>query len=134
MTLSGSSLSLPLRADERGTLAVINRPEEIVAQELLSLILTRLLERKMMPDIGIDDPVFEDLDEGFVARLAYNLEQQAKVNIPGLGRIVKFIVDASGAASHQATVKIQFTLSGSNTPYNMVHPLWRLNPALIGSQ
>ncbi len=136
MTLQGSWLSHPIRADQRGTLATSANRSEMIAQSIASIIETRQGERVMVPDYGIPDFVFDVIDVGFTARLGYFIAQQVKRYEPLVDNIKVMLgslnddgeVFIPGFVEDQqrATVQITFTERGSNTPQNLVYPTWRL--------
>src|SRR5216684_4283215 len=76
MSLQGSCLSHPFRADVRGMLATIATREAIVAESIKSIIETRQGERVMVPDYGIPDFVFSVADFSFAARMGYFVGKQ----------------------------------------------------------
>ena len=76
MSIQGSTLSHPIRPDSRGTLATVNKKSDIIRESIMAIIETRQGERVMLPDYGIPDFVFDVMDAGFTARLAYFVEQQ----------------------------------------------------------
>ena len=132
MTIQGSCLSHPFRADVRGTLATIATREEIVAESIKSIIETRQGERVMVPDYGIPDFVFSVADFAFAARLGYFVERQIK-NYEPLVNQVKIqpgeLTDSgfvAGLAQGRVALSVTYTVRGSNVPLNLVYPVWQL--------
>jgi len=134
MTLQGSWLSHPFRADQRGMLATSADRAAMIEQSIRSILETRQGERVMVPDYGIPDFVFAVMGPGFVPRLGYFLEQQIRKYEPLIDRVR---VRAGTAAAdvftpgfsleqQTAAIQIEFTERGSNTPRNLVYPKWRL--------
>lgn len=132
MNFSGSTISHPFRPDQRGTLATINTGAEIISESITAILEIRQGERVMMPDYGIPDYVFEVIDAGFAARLAYSLEEQIKRYEPLVERVkvtVGIFDDGrfeSGVTTdpHRAAVRIVYTERGSNTTRNLIFPTW----------
>lgn len=92
-------------------------------------------ERVMLPDYGIPDFVFDVMDAGFTARMAYFVEQQIAKYEPlvdkvrasvgyldGDDRFIKGFVENQQIAAFA----IEYVERGSNTPQNLVFPTWRL--------
>ena len=71
MSIQGSTLRHPIQPDQRGTLGVISSKREIIEDSIRAIIETRQGERVMLPDYGIPDFVFDVMDAGFTARMAY---------------------------------------------------------------
>ncbi|HEX8747376.1 MAG TPA: hypothetical protein VF717_09255 [Pyrinomonadaceae bacterium] len=140
-SIHGSCLSFPFRVDARGSLATVSDPEEMARQFLTDLIETRLYERVLVPDYGTTDPAFQVADAGWLARLAYELEEQVKDYLPIISSISvrpgflengDFIQEFS-LDQQRVALLIIYTIRGSNTPHNMVYPGWQLRPEITGS-
>lgn len=134
MSIQGSCLSHPFRADVRGTLKTTAQREAIAAESIQAILETRKGERVMVPDYGIDDFVFSVIDSGFAARLAYELRTQILRYEPLVQRVgVKagalvddqFTVGVNTDAS-RAAVSVNYTVRGSNVVRNLVFPIWQL--------
>ncbi|HEY6231358.1 MAG TPA: GPW/gp25 family protein [Pyrinomonadaceae bacterium] len=133
MTLQGSWLSHPFRADQRGMLATSADRAGMIEQSIRSILETRQGERVMVPDYGIPDFVFAVMGPGFVPRLGYFLEQQLRRYEPLIdsvrvraGTAVEDVFTPGFAAEQQkAAIQIEYTERGSNTPRNLVYPTWR---------
>lgn len=129
----GRCLRLPVRSDARGTLAVVASREELVSQSVRSILSTRQGERLMLPDYGIADFAFAVKGVGFAVAVAYFVREQilkyepliesAAVRdgtlLPGGGFSPQLAGD-----EHSAAIEVVVTLRGSNTPLNLVFPLW----------
>jgi uncharacterized protein len=134
MTLHGSWLTHPIQFDQRGSLQTTANREQMVAQSIASIVETRQGERVMVPDYGIPDFVFDVMDAGFSARLAYFVERQIRRYEPLVNRLKvrvgslnedKF-VSGFTADEQLAAIQIEFTVRGSNTTRNLVYPTWKL--------
>ena len=134
MSIHGSWLTHPIQFDQRGSLQTTADRMQMVAQSIASIVETRQGERVMVPDYGIPDFVFDVMDAGFSARIAYFLERQIRRYEPLVNRLTvrvgllngdKF---ASGFTADEqlAAIQIEFTVRGSNTPRNLVYPTWKL--------
>lgn len=132
MSIQGSCLSHPFRADVRGTLATIATREEIVAESVRAIVETRQGERVMVPDYGIPDFVFSVVDFGFAARLAYFVERQILAYEPLVAKVKVAAGELTGEgfveglAQGRVALSLQYWLRGSNTPRSLVFPVWQL--------
>jgi len=135
MGIQGKTLSHPIRPDQRGTLAVLSSRSAIIEESIRAIIETRQGERVMLPDYGIPDFVFDVMDAGFTARLAYFVEQQIRRYEPLVDQVRAMIGYLTGddrfvpgfVENQQiAAVAIEYTERGSNTPRNLVFPTWQL--------
>lgn len=129
---TGSCLSHPIRPDVHGTLASISTPDAIVAESIKAIIETRQGERWMVPDYGIPDFVFNVADFAFGPRLAYFVERQV-LNYEPLVAKVKVTAGeltdegfVEGLAQGRVALSLLYWLRGSNTPRNLVFPVWQL--------
>lgn len=133
MSIHGSVLSLPLRADARGTFHTVSAREEVVRQSVRSILSTRQGERLMLPDYGIPDFAFAVRGVGFAAAVSHFLREQilkyeplvqtVSVRDGSLAGGERFSPGLAGD-EHAAAVEVVVTLRGSNTPLNLVFPLW----------
>lgn len=142
MSIHGTTLLHPLAPDRRGTFATTkggrdgkSEKQLLIEQSIMAIIETRQGERVMLPDYGIPDFVFEVMDAGFTARVAYFVEQQILRYEPMVEKarvLTGFIDDDRGfvpgfTASEQiAAFFIEYTERGSNTTRNLVFPTWQL--------
>ena len=133
-TLHGSCLSFPIRPDRRGTLATTANRQQIIEESIRSIIETRQGERVMVPDYGLPDFIFEVMDAGFAARVAYFVERQIKRYEPLVDRVKvragavegDRFADAVAADAQRAAIRVEYTERGSNVPRSLVYPIWRL--------
>lgn len=138
MSIQGRTLSHPIRPDQRGSLASLSRRSEIIEDSIRAIVETRQGERVMLPDYGIPDFVFDVMDAGFTARMAYFVELQIRNYEPLVDRVqatVGYVTDDGtfipGFVEQQqvAAFAIEYTERGSNTPRNLVFPTWGLRAA-----
>jgi phage baseplate assembly protein W len=129
----GSWLKHPIQPDVRGTLATQSNAADMAAASIMAIIETRQGERVMVPDYGIPDFVFSVVDAGFAARLAYFLEQQVLNYEPLVATITAQAgtLDDGGAflmglGQGRVAISVTYTVRGSNTPLNLVYPVWQL--------
>lgn len=136
MSIQGSAIDFPFRVDVRGTFASTGNKTRIVEQSIASILETRQGERVMLPDYGIPDFVFQVVDAGFSARLAFFLEGQIRKYEP-LVQDVKATIGFIRAEDEQfiagfvedqqkAAILVTYRERGQNTPRNLVFPTWRL--------
>lgn len=119
-------------------LATTAKRDEMVEQSIAAILETRQGERVMVPDYGIPDFVFAVMDAGFAARLAYFLDLQIRNYEPMVGTVRATagalkdgdFVPGVFEDQQRAAVAIEFTARGSNTPRNLVYPVWRLRQIL----
>jgi phage baseplate assembly protein W len=135
MSIYGSAIDFPFRVDVRGSFATTGDKSKIIAQSIASILETRQGERVMLPDYGIPDFVFEVVDAGFTARLAYFVEQQLNRYEPLVEEaraVIGVLVDDDGFAlgftedQQRAAVSIIYRERGQSTPRNLVFPTWQL--------
>lgn len=142
MSIQGATIDYPFRADVRGSLATTANITTIVEQSIASILETRQGERVMLPDYGIPDFVFDVIDAGFSARLAFFLEGQVRKYEPLVedvrGRVGFFDDDrfVPGFVEDQqrAAVSVEYRERGSNVPRNLIFPTWGLREGLEAAQ
>jgi len=141
VSIQGQTLSHPILADRRGTLASISSKTAIIEQSIAAIIETRQGERVMLPDYGIPDFVFDVVDSGFTARMAYFVAQQIEQYEPLVESVtarVGFLVNddfVPGFVENQqvAAISVEYKERGANTPRNLVFPTWRLREGLLST-
>ena len=134
MSIQGQTLSHPVRPDQRGTLAVINSEDDIIRESIMAIVETRQGERMMLPDYGIPDFVFDVMDAGFTARMAYFIELQILSYEPLVEKAkgtIGFLFEEEfipGFTENQqiAALSIQVWRRGQSTPRTLVFPTWEL--------
>jgi phage baseplate assembly protein W len=132
--IHGSCLAFPIEPGPNGTLRTVHDPLEMAVQFLSDLVETRMLERVMLPEYGIQDRIFAVMGVGFAVQLAAELEEQVKNYLPLVRSIRVVAGELSGAAfipgftpdQHRAAISVSFTLQGSSTIHNLVFPTWQL--------
>lgn len=136
MNIEGSWLKHPFQPDRRGTLATLSGRARMIEQSIASILQTRQGERVMLPDYGLPDFVFEVVDAGFAARLAYFIERQVKRYEPLVVNVRARVGELDGGAfspgliedQQRAVISVEFTERGSNIPRNLIFPVWELLP------
>lgn len=78
----------------------------------------------MLPDYGIRDEVFAVKGAAFVELLSHFLREQIVKYIPGVASVR--VVGQAMNDEHAASVRIEWTLNGSNVPHNLVYPVRQL--------
>jgi phage baseplate assembly protein W len=131
MTLQGSWLVHPIQPDQRGTTATVSDRVEMVRQSITAIIETRQGERVMVPEYGIPDVVFSVIGIGLAASLAYHVKRQIRKYEPLVDALrvrVGSMIDGRfvpGVGDEQRIMLfVEFTVRGSNTPFNLVFPTW----------
>jgi phage baseplate assembly protein W len=143
MSIHGSTLLHPVQPNQRGTLATTRSTDRkgkseqqlLIEQSIMAIIETRQGERVMLPDYGIPDFVFDVMDAGFTARVAYFVSLQivnyeplvdkVRVTIGSLTEEGEFI-PGFNESQQRAAFRIVYTERGSNTTRNLVFPTWQL--------
>lgn len=132
--IHGSTLTFPIQVDARGTLKTVSDPVNMAEQFLLDLIETRVMEHVMVPGYGIQDSLFAVMGAGFTVQLAADLEEKARDYLPILDSISVTPGELSDGAfmagftldQQRAAIEVGFRVRGSNTPGNLVFPMWQL--------
>jgi phage baseplate assembly protein W len=134
LMMLGSTLQFPVSPDQRGTFGVIATDEGIVTQAIIDLIETRQGERKMLPNYGIPDLIFDVLDSSFAARLAFFVEQQIRNYVRAVeeveadaGALVELnFIPSVLPSPHKAAIRVKYTMRGTAVPQELIYPTWRL--------
>jgi phage baseplate assembly protein W len=132
MTIQGSWLSYPFRADQRGMLATSADRAEMVAQSIAAIIETRQGERVMAPDYGIPDFVFSVAGFSFAPRLGYFVTLQIRNYEPLVDQVKVLAGELTdegfigGLAQGRVALQVTYTVRGSTVPHNLVYPVWQL--------
>lgn len=133
VNIHGSVLALPIRPDNRGTLATVSKREEVIRQSVISILSTRQGERLMLYDFGVPDYAFAAAGVGFAAAVAHFLREQIlkyerlaeRVEVRDGSLDGESFSPVLGADEHAAAVEVTVTVRGSSTPLNMVFGLWQ---------
>lgn len=136
MNFLGKNLSFPFRSDVRGTLAVASTDAQIIEQSIIDLLETRQGERKMLPNYGLPDFLFDALDASFAPRLAFFIEEQILNYITAIetvsasaGTLNNDRFEANiPASTHKAAIRIVWTKRNESVPQELIFPTWRLLP------
>jgi hypothetical protein len=123
--IQGSCLSLPIRADARGSLATVSGLAATEV-EIISVIETVQGERLLMPDFGLPDFAFSVKGTGASKALAYLLRQQVLTYVP---LVESLDVTGVEAGEHEINIHIVWRARGSNVPNNLVYPTRRMASA-----
>jgi hypothetical protein len=131
MSFYGSTLSYPFRPDERGMLATVSDPVEIVAQSIRAIMRTIKYECLDLPEAGTEDLIFSIVDVYFAVRKAFDIVQQIRDYEPlAEGVRAEVLVNNdpfTGQRDYRVAIRIFFTVSGSNNAYNLTFPEWGLS-------
>lgn len=132
MNLHGAGTSFPLRVNPiTGSFVTTSDKHELIRQEIESILETRKFERVMMPDYGLPDFLFEVVDAGFAARVAFHLKDQIVKYVPLVESVTsRAYVDDDG----RTIVSVTYRERGSHTPPhsllfeapgNLTFPVWK---------
>lgn len=135
MNVLGSTISFPFRTDIRGALGTVASDDGIITQAIIDLLETRVSERKMLPNFGLPDTIFDALDASFAPRLAFFIETQIRNYISAIesvsavaGRFENGTFQANAFADiHKAAIRVRWTKRGEAVPQELIYPTWRLN-------
>jgi Bacteriophage baseplate protein W len=122
--LIGSGVSFPLRADQRGALALSHGVDDI--EEAIRLILgTAPGERPMRPEFGcaVHDVVFDTIDAEMVGRVETAVYQalarwEPRIDITGLD------FDLSQVGEGVLVITISYRVLATSRLYNLVYPFY----------
>ena len=120
----GAGLAFPMRTDPTGAIALVTHEQEL--RESIRLILgTARGERPMRPEFGcgIHDLLFHPANEETAGRAAYEVQVALERWEP---RIDIEDITVTYEASNQAVmyIHIDYKVSGSNDPRNLVFPFY----------
>ena len=130
----GTTLSFPIGADRRGTLAVTLTDDEIIRQSVADILETRQGERVMLPGYGLPDFLFDVLDATFAPQLSFYLEEQVRNYVTA----IETVQAESGnfedgqfrssplPSGNTAAIRIIYTKRGNAVPQELIYPTWRL--------
>jgi len=139
MSIHGSALSFPFRADARGTLATVSDPAEMAEQFLRDLIETRQGERVMLPNYGMPDYIFAVMGAGFTVQLAAALEEQVRDYLPMIEKVEVSAGELGDGGMfnpgftldpHSAAINVSYWIRGDNIERNLVYPTFQLREGL----
>ena|SRR5436305_1329330 len=122
--LIGSGLAFPLRADQRGALALTRGVEDI--EQAMGLILgTAPGERPMRPEFGcaVHDVVFDTVDAAIVGRIHTAVHEALERWEPRI-EVVDLEVERSEADDGALLVAITYRVRATSTRHNLVYPFY----------
>jgi phage baseplate assembly protein W len=122
--LIGSGISFPLRADQRGVLALAHGVTDI--EQAVRLILgTALGERPMRPEFGCDvhDLVFDTIDAEMVGKVESAVRRalarwEPRIDVVGLE------FDLSEVGQGKLITTITYRVLATSRLYNLVYPFY----------
>ncbi len=127
----GTGWSFPPTFTEQGGEVEIVSGNEDIQQSLKILLSTRLGERVMREDYGCDltDMLFEEVDQSLINALTTLVTDAILYYEP---RIVMNRLDVSDSGIEEGLllISIDYTVSATNSRYNMVYPFY-LNEASV---
>jgi uncharacterized protein len=122
----GQGLAFPMRVDQTGGIALVEREREL--EESIRLILsTAHGERPMRPDFGcgIHDYVFASADATTAGRIAYEVRVALGRWEPRI-EVVDVDVVLYDAEPSTFYIDISYAVAGSNDPRNLVFPFYMI--------
>jgi phage baseplate assembly protein W len=124
----GRGFAFPMRVDPGGSMAMVEDSREV--EEAMTLILrTAPGERPMRPDFGcaIHEHVFSPADAATAGRLSWEVRRALERWEPRV-QIVDVLVTPEPTRRDALIIDIQYQLSGTNDPRNLVFPFYVLPP------
>lgn len=133
MNILGKTLAFPILPDVRGGVAIVSSDDGIITQAIIDLLETRQGERKMLPNYGLPDTIFDVLDESFAPRLAFFVETQIRNYISAIesvsadaGRFENGTFTPNALAEiHKAAIRVRWIKRGEAVPQELIYPTWR---------
>ena len=122
--LIGSGLAFPLRADQRGALALTGCVEDI--EQAIALILgTAPGERPMRPAFGcaVHDVVFDTIDAAIIGKVHTAVHEALERWEPRI-EVIDLDVEADDADSGKLLVGITYRVRATSRLYNLVYPFY----------
>jgi len=122
--LIGSGLAFPLRADQRGALALTHGVEDI--EQAIALILgTAPGERPMRPEFGcaVHDVVFDTVDAAIVGKVQTAVHQALERWEPRI-EVVDLDVEQADGDAGKLLVRITYRVRATSQLYNLVYPFY----------
>jgi len=129
----GTGWSFPPAFRRGGADVEMAAGSEDIHQSLQILLSTRLGERVLQPEFGCDltDILFEEIDQGLVNTLTSLISDAILVFEP---RISLDNLDVSESADEPGLllIQIEYTVSSTNSRFNMVYPFYLNETAALG--
>ncbi|HEY8207155.1 MAG TPA: GPW/gp25 family protein [Myxococcaceae bacterium] len=129
MSFLGTGWSFPPAFGPGGAEVVTVSDEEDVHQSLQVLLATRRGERPMQETFGcnLDALLFEEMDQALVNKVTSLISDAILAHEP---RVVLRAIDVSrGAEAGELRIKVDYSIPGTNSRYNLVFPFY-LNEAV----
>ena len=130
--LIGSGLAFPLRADQRGGLALARGVEDI--EQAIALILgTAPGERPMRPEFGcaVHEVVFDTIDAAIIGRVQTAVHQALERWEPRI-EVVDLDVEQSDAQAGVLLVDITYRVRTTSGMHNLVYPFYVIPAEELG--
>ena len=129
----GTGWSFPPAFRRGGADVEMAAGSEDIHQSLQILLSTRLGERVLQPEFGCDltDILFEEIDQGLVNTLTSLISDAILVFEP---RISLDNLDVSESSDEPGLllIQIEYTVSSTNSRFNMVYPFYLTETAALG--
>jgi hypothetical protein len=129
----GTGWSFPPAFRRGGADVEMAAGSEDIHQSLQILLSTRLGERVLQPEFGCDltDILFEEIDQGLVNTLTSLITDAILVFEP---RISLDNLDVSESSNEPGLllIQIEYTVSSTNSRFNMVYPFYLNETAALG--
>lgn len=121
----GTGWSFPPTFRARGAEVVMVSGPEDIHQSLEILLATRLGERPMQESFGcdLDDALFEEVDQALVGRIT-GLISNAMLRNETRIALRDIDVSQSHADPGVLQIRLEYTVLGTNSRYNMVFPFY----------
>jgi phage baseplate assembly protein W len=122
--LIGSGLSFPLRADQRGALALTGGVEDI--EQAIALILgTAPGERPMRPAFGcaVHDVVFDTIDAAIIGKVQTAVFEALERWEPRI-EVTAVDVETADADAGRLLVELTYRVRATSSLYNLVYPFY----------
>ncbi|MFM2376232.1 MAG: hypothetical protein RLZZ165_1329 [Bacteroidota bacterium] len=119
----GRGWSFPPKFGSKGASVAMVTGSVDIYQSLQILVTTRVYERLMHPNYGLDLTPF--LFEGITEALCQAIDQQVRKTVEEFEpriRIDRLSVSARDAWRGRVMIEMQFSIKGTNSRLNFVHP------------
>jgi phage baseplate assembly protein W len=122
--LIGSGLAFPLRADQRGALALSGGIDDI--EQAIALILgTAPGERPMRPAFGcaVHDVVFDTIDAAIIGKVQTAVYEALERWEPRI-EVIDVDVETAEADAGKLLVELTYRVRATSSLYNLVYPFY----------
>lgn len=122
----GRGWAFPVRVDATGGIALVTGDTEI-AESIRLILSTGYGERPMRPDFGcgIGEFVFAPVDASTAGRIAYEVRISLERWEPRI-EVTDVLVTASATDASTLYVDVNYVISGTNDPRNLVFPFYTI--------